>query len=251
MGCNGKCSFCILGSGNLKRKPGRMSSEFFFNIVDQAREMEYEIEAIGMNESLLEPRLFEFLDYIKSKGGKQLLFTNASLLTEYMADRLSEYQYRKFIISFHGGNKETYERIMGLNFENAISNIKYLVSLGKIPNYEISIKTFAENSDSIDDFRELWEGYKIRIEKATNWIDLFKGGKGHNKCNYLKIPCVFWDGRVAFCCMDAEGEVIIGDLKKQPLEEIIGGKIYQKYLDHHKSHKLHRLYPCSVCRAIK
>lgn len=251
MECNGICSFCILGSGSLKREPGWMNSEFFFNIVDQARELEYEIETIGMNEPLLEPRLFEFFDYIRSRGGKQLLFTNASLLTKDVADILSEYQYRKFIISFHGGSKEVYEKIMGLNFETTVSNIKYLVSLGKIPNYQISIKICNENKDSIDDFKKLWEGYRIRIEKATNWIELFEGGRGHNRCNYLKIPSVFWDGRVAFCCMDAEGEVIIGNLKEQSLDEIINGETYQKYLDYHRRRKLHHLYPCSVCRVIK
>lgn len=250
MECNGICSFCILGSGALKRESGWMDSEFFFNIVDQAREMEYEIEAIGMSEPLMEPRLFEFFDYIESKGGGQLLYTNASLLTKEMAKRLSRYQYKKFILSFHGGNKETYERIMGFDFEKVISNIKYLVSLGKIPNYVISMQVCKQNEASVDEFKKLWEGYRIDTSRASNWPALFKEERGRNMCVYLKIPSVFWDGRVAFCCMDAEGEVIIGDLKKQSLKEIINGEIYQKYLDHHKERKLDRLYPCSVCRAV-
>ena len=52
---------------------------------DDRIEVHHAGEVIGMSEPLLEPRLFEFFDYIESKGGKQLLYTNASLLTKKMA----------------------------------------------------------------------------------------------------------------------------------------------------------------------
>ncbi|MCK4830306.1 radical SAM protein [bacterium] len=249
-GCNAKCSFCPLGAGTHKRKLGRMSSEFFFKIVDQARALGYEIEVIGMNEPLMEPRIFEFFDYIEKSGGKQIIYTNASLLTKEMASKLLQYQYNKFIFSFHGGNKETYERVMGLDFEEVVSNIKYMISWGRIPNYLISMRTCKDNESSIGDFKRLWKGYRYDISKALDWINMFDGGGERGKCHYLWIPSVFWDGRVAFCCMDAEGEVILGDLKKQSLEEILGGQVYQNYLHFNKRHKLNQLYPCNVCRAI-
>jgi len=248
--CNASCSICPVGAGTLKRELGRMSTEFFFKVVDQARAMGYEIESIGANEPLMEPRIFEFFDYIENTGGKQIIYTNASLLTRDMALKLSRYQYLAFTFSFPGGNKETYERIMGLDFEKAVSNIKYMISLGKISDFAISMQVCDESRDSISDFKNLWRGYKYKISESIDWINLFGGGIIHKKCNFLQIPNIFWDGRVAFCCMDIEGKVIIGDLRRQSLKGIIKGKIYQKYLHFNRKYKLSQLYPCSICRRI-
>lgn len=245
--CNANCLFCPLGAGILKRKRGRMKSEFFFNIVDQARVLGFEIIPYFMNEPLMEPRIFEFFDYVKSTGGKQELFTNASLITKDVAERLSGYQYNRFVISFHGGNEKDYEKMMGLNFETTVSNIKYLISLGKIPNYLISMKISEEGKNSVNGFRNLWKGYKFKISKAINWAGTFGKGEGVRRCHVLEMPCVFWDGRMPLCCLDADGKVIIGDLGKQPLKEVLHGQLYQKYVNFNNEGKLNQLYPCSVC----
>lgn len=247
IGCNASCLFCPLGAGILKRKRGRMSSEFFFKIVDQARNLGFEVGLYIMNEPLMEPRIFEFLDYIKNVGGKPAISTNAGLITKDTAERLSQYQYNKFIISFHGGNKKDYEKVMGLNFEKAILNIKYLLSLRKIPNYLISMRIIEENKNSVNDFRNLWKGYKLSIGKANNWAGIFNKGKGIKKCLFLNLPNIFWDGRMSLCCCDVEGKAIIGDLKEQSLKEILNGQIYQKYVDFNEKGNLNQLHPCNIC----
>jgi len=252
IGCNAHCSFCPLGAGILKRERGRMDSEFFFKIVDQARFLGYEIELGGMIEPLMEPRCFKFLDYIKSTGGRQIIFTNANLMTEKVAEKLCQYQYLpdKFTISFHGGNKEIYEKMMGLNFERTVLNVKYLLSLNPRPDILISMKTVEENKNSVDDFRRLWKGYEVRlkISPAINLGGLLYKGAGISKCVLLPLIInVYWDGRMSLCCVDAEGTVIIGDLKKQSLKEVLGGKILKEYLDFNEKSKLNQLYPCNIC----
>jgi len=251
VGCNAHCIFCPLGAGILKRKPGRMDSEFFFKTVDQARALGIEAYPFFMSEPLLEPRFFEFYDYIERTGGKQTFFTNAALMTEAKAEKLCQYQYHpdKFTITFHGGNKEAYEKVMSLNFEKSVSNIKYLISLKPRPSILISMKTTEENINSVNDFRKLWEGEKIKlkISESINWGGLLYKGGGISKCPLLHISGVFWDGRMPLCCTDAEGVVIIGDLKRQSLKEILEGEIIQKYLDFNKKSKLNQLYPCSIC----
>jgi len=247
IGCNAKCLFCPAGAGILKQKHSNMTSEFFFKIVDQATELGFEVSAFFMNEPLMEPRIFEFFDYLKSKGKKQRISTNAGLITKDVARKLSRYQYDRFVISFHGGNKKDYEKVMGLNFETTVSNIKYLISLDKIPNYLISMKIAEENKNSVDDFRSLWEGYKFKISKAINWAGTFGKGEGVRRCHVLGMPCVFWDGRMPLCCLDAEGKILIGDLREQSLKEILSGKLYQQYIDFNNEGKLNQLYPCNEC----
>jgi len=247
--CNANCLICPLGAGMVKRKRGRMSTKFFFEIVDQAVELGFEVSAFFMNEPLMESRIFEFFDYFKSIGKQQRFSTNAGLITKEMARKLAQYQYERFTISFHGGNKKDYEKMMGLNFEKTISNIKYLISLGAIPNYVISMKITEENKNSVNDFKDLWKGYKFTVGKAINWAGSLGGpGWTHGRrCHALGTPCVFWDGRMPLCCLDAEGKVIVGDLREQSLKEILGGQIYQKYFDFNNKGKLHELYPCSAC----
>lgn len=244
--CNAECLFCPLET--LKRKRGRMDSKFVFRIIDEAMELGYEIICYFLGEPLLEPRLFQFFDYIQQKGGKQELFTNASLITPEVAEKLGKYQYNKFVISFHGGNKESYERITKLNFEKTVSNIRYLLALKKIPNYLISMKVCEENKGSVEDFRNLWEGCKISVGDAVDFVGKFGKGKGGIKsCPVLNMPCVFWDGKMPLCCLDVEGEVILGDLKKQSLKEILNGLLRQKYLDLNRKKRLNEIFPCKGC----
>ena len=246
MACNAKCLFCPLET--LKRKKGRMDSKFVFKIIDEAMELGYEIICYFLGEPLLESRLFQFFDYIQQKGGKQELFTNASLITPEVAGKLGKYQYSRFVISFHGGNKESYERVTKLNFEKTVFNIKHLLALNKIPNYLISMKACKENKESVEDFKKLWKGYNISVSNALDFVGKFGTGKGGiKKCPVLNMPCVFWDGKMPLCCLDVEGEIILGDLKKQSLKEILSGPIYQKYLNLNEKRKLNEIFPCKRC----
>jgi len=247
IGCNAHCLFCPMGAGILKRKRGQMSTDFFFKIVDQAVALGFDVSAFFMNEPLMEPRIFEFFDYLRGLGKKQRLSTNAGAITKEVARRLSQYQYESFSISFHGGNKKDYEKVMGLNFEESISNIKYLISLQAIPNYVISMKITEENKNSVNAFKDLWKGYKFNVGKAINWAGSLGKGPGISRCRVLGIPCVFWDGRMPLCCLDAEGKAIVGDLRELSLKEVLSGKIYQTYFDFNNRNKLHELYPCSAC----
>jgi len=244
--CNARCSFCPLET--LKRKRGQMDSKFIFRIIDEAMELGYEIICYWLGEPLLESRLFQFFDYIQQKGGKQELFTNASMITPKMAEKLGSYEYNRFTISFHGGDKESYEKVMGLNFEKTVSNIKYLLVLNKIPNYLISMKICEENKESVADFKKLWKGYKISIGNIVDFVGKFGSGKGGIKnCPVLKMPSISWDGKMFLCCLDVEGEIVLGDLRKQSLKEVLNGSILQKYLDLSRKRRLSEIWPCSRC----
>lgn len=246
MTCNAKCHFCPLLT--IKREKGRMDSKFVFRIIDEAMELGYEIICYWLGEPLSESRLFQFFDYIQQKGGKQELFTNASMITSKTAEKLGNYQYNKFVISFHGGNKKAYEKVMGLDFERTVERIKYLISLRKIPNYKISMKVCEENKSSVNDFKKLWKGYEYTVGNIVDFVGKFGKGKGGiRSCPVLNMPCVFWDGKMSLCCLDVEGEVILGDLKKQSLKEILSGSTRQKYLDLNRKKKLNEIFPCRGC----
>jgi hypothetical protein len=43
------------------------------------------------------------------------------------------------------------------------------------------------------------------------------------------------DGTVNMCCFDFDGKLLLGDLKKQTLEETFGSLAFKKILRHHTS----------------
>jgi hypothetical protein len=61
---------------------------------------------------------------------------------------------------------------------------------------------------------------------------------------------VLWDGRVSLCCFDAEGAVILGDLKTQTLREVFGGDKAVGIRLAHVEGRRQELPLCNTCTAI-
>lgn len=222
--CNARCLFCP--HSKMTREHGVMSDVIFHKIVKEGKEMGVKHFTPFLNgEPFLFPKIFEWLDYLKKERVETHLFTNASLLNKEKIDRLVVYKHIKFVYcSFHGATKETYQRVMGnLNFEKTKENIKYLIAKASFPVYA-SMVVFEENVHEKEEFKKMWGKY-------TNFTRLFNWG-GNIKSKYertgTRVPCervmrymtILWDGRVCLCCMDSDGEVILGNLNKQSLREI-------------------------------
>lgn len=173
-------------------------------------------------EPFLFPRLFEWLDHLKERNLNFTLYTNASTMTKEKVDKINTYDnINEIVFSFHGFDKESYEKQMGINYEQSKTNIEYFISIAKIP-YRVYILTSDINISGIDKFKETW-GDKIFIGKYVNWA-----GKRPASMQGIQHPCVrllsemtvYWDGRVNLCCMDSDAGVILGDLNKQSVREV-------------------------------
>jgi MoaA/NifB/PqqE/SkfB family radical SAM enzyme len=263
--CNGHCFMCPHDELN---RQGMMDFSLFKKIVDDAKNLGCKVvQPFRLSEPLLFRDLFLWLDYIKKQDLVANIFTNASCLDEDIARRLIEYNNIMMTISFHGHDKETYEKRMGLDFESVKNNVmNFMQNINNPRKMPISIFCLCEQSDEIDLYNELWKelGTDIVVpaifmewtgarKVAKTKLDIFK----ENPDKYKRNPCgfilnsidVMYDGKVCLCCLDYQGEVIIGDLEYQSLSDTINSRLYQHYIKKHLSGESGDLPLCTDCGA--
>jgi hypothetical protein len=125
--CNARCVMCPYPTSWHATHPGRMSDECFERVVDLLDGMPLGRVCLYLeNEPFLDPALIERLDIVKTRlRFEQIeLSTNVSALTEAKAaaliERLADVPHELWI-SWHGTTAETYEAVMGLDFEKSLA----------------------------------------------------------------------------------------------------------------------------------
>ncbi|MFA4890697.1 MAG: radical SAM/SPASM domain-containing protein [Candidatus Paceibacterota bacterium] len=220
--CNAKCVFCP--RYNMTRPKGEMTDELFHKIIKEGKEMGIKLFSPFLNgEPFVFPKIYEWLDYMEKEGVMVILYTNGEFLD---ADRLIKYPNIRYVnCSFNGATKETYDKVMrGPNFDKTRENIKYLIS--KAPfRVKVSMIVTEENAHEQKLFKEMW-GRHAKLGGYANWAGamrsaLEKKGKRRPCYHLLNHLTILWDGRVNLCCMDYDGKVILGDLNKQSLKEVL------------------------------
>lgn len=241
--CNADCDMCP--HSIMKRKTGIMGMDLFKNIIGSAIKSRTGIKEFvlsGFGEPLLDKHIFERINYIKSKGKYYTkFFTNAALLDNEKINKLMSCGLDELVISFNGITRNSYEGIMkNLNYKKNLSNIFNLIEEKKIcnsptPKIVISCVRLTKNKDDIKGVLKFWKNKVNQVLRPIpeNW----SGNMVQNspfKYSFKKKmwPCegmwntldFLYDGRVSLCCRDYDGNVIIGDVSKLSVEELIGTK---------------------------
>lgn len=261
--CNAKCSMC---PHSQITRHGSMEYGLFTSIVDQAMELGCEAFTLfRLGEPLLFPGLFDWLDYLKKKKARVAIYTNGSLLTQEMGDRLKEYvpMFCDFTISFHGADKESYEEMMGLNFDVVHSRIK-----GFMEDNPIKVNIYSLANDTGDKeynakFQALWEGMGFAgagLAQFMGWAGNIEGFRTFRTMRDEGIemvmePCfrslheidVMYDGTVVLCCLDAHGEVTFGNLQTLSMKEVLEHKLRRYYQEKHIAGESEELPLCGSC----
>ena len=205
--CNGKCSFCPVSLGNDKREYKKMSNELFSKIIDELKGLNYsgDLALFSNNEPFIDDRIVDFARQAREQlpHAHIYLYTNASLLT-----------IEKF--------KAIIEHLDEMIIDNYNDNLEFN------PNVS-TIKAYIESNS------ELNEKVKIHLRKE-NEVLFSRGGNAPNKKNNksLSMSCILPfvqmivrpDGRISLCSNDAYGQVTLGDLNYQTLEEVWFGQNY-------------------------
>lgn len=261
--CNLRCIMCPYSK--MTRKKELMSMGLFKKIVDDAKEVGSSTITLQVySEPLLDPFLVDRIRYIKKSGMKAGFFTNATLLNEKMSEEIlsSGLDFIKF--SVDAGNKRDYEKIrVGGDWEKVKNNIISFYKKREDMNLEgprISIfmikqKSNEKNIKSHADFWKKWSD-EINISTIDNRAeDVISKSflKKYNKpypCFELMHPTILSNGKFALCCLDYDGKVVLGDLKKQSLKDILTSDEFKRILKLHMSFKGDEIEMCRKCTRL-
>ncbi|MBI3552231.1 MAG: radical SAM protein [Elusimicrobia bacterium] len=257
--CNAECVFCAYPE--MQRPKKVMPMELFKSVIDQYAAMggtEVDLTPI-VGDPFVDGKIFERLDYLASKPELRRFhfFTNAIGMKPELSQKLLKYGAKlRVYISFGGFDRQTYLKVFGVDkFDAAAPNIKAAIEAkrasGSTLGLQINLRTPRDNNKG-----ELWD-YFLAAKKdgviEMTWMGAFDSWAGHIKereltdaglvarpmpvkkgpCHWpLTGPVVLADGRVNACAArDVEATLIIGDLGKQSLSEILSGPALRELLD--------------------
>ena len=263
--CNSDCIMC---PHSKLTNIGTMDMKLYKKIIDNCAKLKIkDIVLSFFGEPLLDRTLIEKIKYAKGKRINVSFYSNASLLNESWAKKLIESGLDQITISFDGYSKEVYEKIRrGLKFEVVKNNILNLMKLktklkAKNPKINLVLVELEENKHEIKKFYGEWKNHveSINIINMGNWAGKInkKGTKESFHFNYKvkRKPCaliwqkmvVDWNGDVVLCCDDWNHSIILGNLKKQTIEEIWKGEKLREIRKAHLEGKFYKIPICTKC----
>ncbi|MBI5749191.1 MAG: radical SAM protein [Nitrospinae bacterium] len=266
--CNSDCIMCPRQS--MTRPVKNMDFELYKKIIDDCGKAGVKIvQPFNFGEPLMHNRLGEFIRYAKENTKSRVqISTNAALLTNEKAVELLDSGLDRINIDIDGFTKDTFEKVRkNLDFDRVVENTERFIELKKRLNKRIfitvSIINMDETSGEIAEFKRYW---KPRVDRVLDvqyntWIGsvppfpppLNKGGAGGIK--RFNCPCkMLWDqmvilqdGRVALCCLDYDGKVIVGDMKNESILNIWNGNILNTLRQKQIELKFDEISTCRAC----
>ena len=232
--CNLNCAFCP----GTKRQKKALNEAEFSALLPKIRPHTDFLYFHLMGEPLLHPKLERFLALAGDTGFKVILTTNGTLLPKQQEILLNAPALHKVNISLHAFEAND----LAVPFEDYLSGC---FSFGKAAGGKKLIAYRLWNQGGQDEknaeilatmanfFPEPWAqerrgiriGDRVYLEYGNkfDWPDLnaADGGEGvfcHGLRDQLGILC---DGTVVPCCLDHEGDIALGNLFTQSMEEIL------------------------------
>lgn len=262
-GCNARCVMCPYKI--MTRPKVVMPMELFKKVADDCVTHGVKVFDLNFyNEPLLDPLLFDRIKYLKERGVTVKFFSNGSVMDEKKVDGLLSSGLDMVNFSVDGASREVYEKIrVGLNYDRMIRNINWVLDERKKrgltrPKINLVYTRQNLNFDEVEDFKKMWEG---KVDKIYWSLDDNRNNTGPLKFGLsvkrapVAYPCLkLWtelvvmsDGRVALCCIDYDGKVILGDFNKQTLQEIWDSPVYKRIRDLHVNYQADKIQLCKNC----
>lgn len=277
--CQADCCFCPYTI--MQRPKGTMPFDLFMKIVDDAATVAVieKLTLTGLGETLLDRHLVERVRYARRKlpiGVSIDLYTNGNLLRPKVTDALIEAGLDVLYVSLNAATAEKRREIMKLDdFDQVVGYTQYAIAAFNaaavrqgLPLERTRLRVIVKGVGSKDlmevgehdVFQETWggdwkqPGGAAFLHLEGNWA----GSMGQKMRTQPRNACgralsqimVLWDGRVSLCCFDAEGAVILGDLRTQTLREMYGGQPALGIREAHNEGRRAELPLCRTCTAI-
>lgn len=261
--CNLSCAFCP----GTRRTKHAMTEPEFASLLPKLRPYSDYLYFHLMGEPLCHPKLGTFLELAGAAGFKVILTTNGTLLQEHQELLLQSSALHKVNISLHAFEAND----LAVPFEEYL---RRCFAFGKAAEGNVLISYRLWNNGGADKlnaqirsalsyyFPEPWTqerrgiriGERVYLEHGDkfDWPDLNAEEGGEQVFCYglrdqIGILC---DGTVVPCCLDHDGDLALGNLFRQNLDEILcsprARAIYEGFSNRKAAESLCRL--CGYAR---
>ncbi len=232
--CNLRCAFCP----GTKRPPRSMTEGEFSALLPRLRPYTDYLYFHLMGEPLCHPLLGRFLELAGGAGFRVILTTNGTLLPRRQELLLSAPALHKVNISLHAFEAND----LATSFEDYLGGC---FAFGKAAEGRVTVSYRLWNgggADQLNDqilagleryFPRPWQEQRLgprigehiylQYGEKFDWPDLEAPPTGGSvRCYGLKDQIgVLCDGTVVPCCLDHEGDIPLGNLFEQELDEIL------------------------------
>ena len=232
--CNLSCAFCP----GTKRQKRAMTEEEFTALLPKLRPYTDYLYFHLMGEPLCHPKLGVFLQAAYEQGFKVILTTNGTLLAKQQSILLDAPALHKVNISLHAFEAND----LDIPFEDYL---RQCIAFGKAAEGKVLISYRLWNNGGADarneqikaaleqGFPGQWEqkrqgiriGNRVFLEHGDkfDWPDMtVTEGSEQVFCYGLRDQLgILCDGTVVPCCLDHEGDLALGNLFHQNMEEIL------------------------------
>ena len=233
--CNAHCVMCPRES--LTRKKGFMDPELFEKILAEVRGHKItKFTVQGYGEPLLDRNFCHYIRRIKEElDCSTFTVSNASIIAPELAREIVASGLDKIKISFYGINRKEYEAVhTPLRYDKTVAGVNALVAARRASRSNMTIRLqYIGKLWKFVPFALQW-GMKTSI--GYNTLHNYGDGREYNEpkgppkpCPILAAPIlqILWTGEVVPCCYDFNGTMVLGDLRRQTIEEIWNGPRYR------------------------
>jgi radical SAM protein with 4Fe4S-binding SPASM domain len=246
--CGLRCSFCP--TKNLPNET--MSLDFFESTIKEAKKFTNEIACHVVGDPLTLSNLSDYLDVIHKYKMRAMLTTSGYFMKKHSYETLFHPCVKQINISLNAFNKndttftfeqyikpilafchekvkrkeESFINFRMWNLDESMSEENFNLELFKKLNSEFNTALDLKDLDPKEK-KSIRLEYKVLLhfDNYFEWPSLGNKNHGHGTCQGLNSHIgILADGRVVPCCLDNDAVMELGNLKKQPLKEIVYGK---------------------------
>lgn len=225
--CNKNCSFCH----GTKRKKEYMTRERIFEVLEKIEGHAEYLYFHLLGEPLCHPHIIDAVKEAVRLGFKVSITTNGTLLSESLIDS----GVRKVSISLHSlegaEDKDYLERVIAFSKKASAKGVLVSLRLWNKGADNLAVEErikqeFGEICEGKNDSFKLSQNIYLEYAPRFEWPDIKREDEREELfCYGLRDQFgILVDGSVVPCCLDAEGDITLGNIFEDTLENILTSK---------------------------
>jgi len=260
--CNLYCPMCPRETH--KQPKEDMADVVFSRLVASAGETAEHMMLIGLGEPLLDPKIYERIEFCDRHRVFTLLSTNGTLLDATATERLLDTNLEHITLSFDGATKESFEYYRkGARYEKVRDNFVRFArrkhERGSRMQVVVQMVRMERNWDEVNDFSRFWKSVpgvdEVRIK--ADETDLMQPDAAHapqdwqHPCHYLWRGAMYvkHNGDVYPCCQSYNlGGAPVGNIGESLLPEIFNSPEMIRMRSAHTAGRAGEIPVCANCR---